>query len=154
MALRSTFVFILLAGLALPIFADDYGGPSGAPPKAPSANKSRSSRRGPCAEDYQKFCKDVRPGEGRAAKCMNEHKDELSDACKQAAEKAKEKLKGISEACKEDAQQFCKDIKPGSGNILRCLRDHKEEVSAGCKQAFSQGRPRRKRGADSEGKDG
>ncbi len=37
---------------------------------------------GPCAEDAAKFCKDVKPGEGRVAACLKEHEKELSQACK------------------------------------------------------------------------
>ncbi|MHB0995567.1 MAG: cysteine rich repeat-containing protein [Elusimicrobiales bacterium] len=37
--------------------------------------------KGPCAADAAKFCKDVKPGEGRVAACLKEHEKELSQAC-------------------------------------------------------------------------
>jgi len=41
--------------------------------------------RAACAEDAQKFCATVQPGGGRIVACLKEHKDSLSDKCKQAA---------------------------------------------------------------------
>jgi len=38
-----------------------------------------------CAEDAQKLCAGVQPGGGRIVACLKEHKDSLSDWCKQAA---------------------------------------------------------------------
>ena len=38
-----------------------------------------------CAEDAQKLCAAVQPGGGRIVACLKEHKDALSDQCKQAA---------------------------------------------------------------------
>ena len=41
--------------------------------------------RAACAEDARKFCATVQPGGGRVVACLKEHKDSLSDRCKQAA---------------------------------------------------------------------
>jgi len=41
-----------------------------------------------CAADAQQFCANVPPGGGRILACLRDHKDELSDQCKQAAVKA------------------------------------------------------------------
>ncbi|MGE5174489.1 MAG: cysteine rich repeat-containing protein [Betaproteobacteria bacterium] len=38
---------------------------------------------GPYAEDAAKFCKDVQPGSGSMARCLKEHENELSGACKE-----------------------------------------------------------------------
>ena len=35
--------------------------------------------------------------------------------------------------CKADAEKFCKDIKPGGGRLLACLRSHETELSAECR---------------------
>lgn len=47
--------------------------------------------KGPCAEDAAKFCKDVKPGEGRVAVCLKEHEKELSQACRDRKARAGEK---------------------------------------------------------------
>lgn len=35
--------------------------------------------------------------------------------------------------CKADAEKFCKDVKPGGGRIILCLKQHEAELSAECK---------------------
>ena len=53
---------------------------------AQSGNQpSLAALRAACAADAQKFCSGVQPGGGRVVACLKEHKDELSDKCKQAA---------------------------------------------------------------------
>ena len=41
--------------------------------------------RAACAQDAQTLCSGVQPGGGRIVACLKEHKDQLSDKCKQAA---------------------------------------------------------------------
>src|SRR5271165_230554 len=47
--------------------------------------QSLAAIRAACAEDAQKLCAGVQPGGGRMVACLKEHKDSLSDRCKQAA---------------------------------------------------------------------
>jgi len=35
--------------------------------------------------------------------------------------------------CKADVEKFCKDVKPGGGRIIDCLKAHESELSADCK---------------------
>src|ERR1019366_3150896 len=46
---------------------------------------SAAAIRAACADDAQKLCAGVQPGGGRIVACLKEHKDSLSDRCKQAA---------------------------------------------------------------------
>ncbi len=41
-----------------------------------------------CTADVQRLCANVQPGGGRILACLREHKDALSDQCKQAAQQA------------------------------------------------------------------
>jgi hypothetical protein len=40
-------------------------------------------------------------------------------------------------ACANDIQTLCPGVQPGGGRILACLKQHKQQVSGGCKQAIS-----------------
>jgi hypothetical protein len=35
-------------------------------------------------------------------------------------------------ACKADVEKLCKDVQPGEGKVLGCLKDHKADLSPGC----------------------
>jgi hypothetical protein len=35
--------------------------------------------------------------------------------------------------CKNDRLKFCKDVKVGSGRIIKCLKEHEAELSESCK---------------------
>lgn len=50
--------------------------------------------KGACAADAAKFCKDVKPGEGRVAACLKEHEKELSKACTESRALRAEKRAG------------------------------------------------------------
>lgn len=110
---------------------------------AMAANVYAEETSKPCAEDAAKFCKGVQQGEGRIAKCMKEHENELSPACKQNIAKAKERVKEFAEACKADSEKNCKDVKPGGGRILRCLKQHEDTLSSECKEKMQQGKGRK-----------
>lgn len=46
----------------------------------------------------------------------------------------------VLQACRPDIEKFCKDLQPGGGRIASCLRDHANELSAGCKAAAAAAR--------------
>ena len=51
------------------------------------AAAAKGKGRHPCHADRMKFCKDIKPGEGRIRACLNEHQADLSDKCKKGVEK-------------------------------------------------------------------
>jgi hypothetical protein len=40
--------------------------------------------------------------------------------------------------CREDAARLCKDVQPGGGRIIQCLKQHENELSAACKERIAQ----------------
>ena len=73
----------IIAAIALGTFLA-----GGAAPAAAEKGK------GPCAEDAARFCKEVKPGEGRVAACLKEHEKELSGACAERRAQLAEKRAG------------------------------------------------------------
>lgn len=55
------------------------------------AGSARAGADGPCRADAKKLCKGVQRGEGRILACLKEHESELSAACKEKLQQAKEK---------------------------------------------------------------
>jgi hypothetical protein len=47
-------------------------------------------QRGACGADYQKYCTGTAPGGGRVVACLNQHRDQLSAACKKAIDSRKQ----------------------------------------------------------------
>jgi hypothetical protein len=92
----------------------------------------------PCAEDAVRLCQGMQPGGGRVAKCLGEHSGELSSACKDSMARIKVKAKSFRQACGQDARKFCKDEKRGGGRIMKCLVQHKDELSPACQGMMGQ----------------
>lgn len=88
---------------------------------------------GSCMEDIEKFCKGIIPGNGRIAGCLKEHASELSLGCKANRTELKKKVTEMRQNCKDDVDKFCKDINPGGGRIINCLKTHEAELNPACK---------------------
>ena len=91
---------------------------------------------GPCHTDAEKFCHEVKPGQGRIIRCMKEHKSELSPECRERIEEKKEKVKARIESCETDRQKLCSDVKGGKKRMNKCMREHKDQLSQECRAFF------------------
>jgi hypothetical protein len=87
----------------------------------------------PCKADVKKFCKGIKPGEGRISKCLLDHKADVAPACIAKIEKADEAFKDWKLKCGPDVRKFCKDVKPGAGRVLACLVGQKSNLAAECR---------------------
>src|SRR3569623_3416240 len=90
-----------------------------------------------CATDVDKFCKDVQPGHGRIADCLNLHTAELAPACKKTVETVTTQMNAHMEMhadCAADVQKLCSDVAAGSGRVPMCLGEHTKELSPACKK--------------------
>lgn len=109
---------------------------------------------GRCASDITHFCAEVKPGEGRLAKCLNNQKEEeekgnvdgrkLTDDCKEEFRNFKVEQRTnvnfdvkLATSCKEDSEKFCNDatLYPEPGAVLTCLREVEEKLTESCKAA-------------------
>lgn len=87
----------------------------------------------PCRDDVVQYCGEVERGEGRVASCIAENQDKFSAECQASMRKAREDVEALMVACKDDRERYCSGVKPGRGQILRCMREHRDELSAACR---------------------
>ena len=93
---------------------------------------------GACQADEQKVCPDMKAGSDELKACMKSHKDELSDACKQAMQSPK-KVKKPSPvrgagACRADIRKYCPGMKVGSNELTNCMLENQAQLSKACKR--------------------
>ena len=62
--------------------------PSQSPPAQAPSPQVMAEARAACETDIQKLCPGVQPGGGRILACLKQHRDQVTDACKQAVIKA------------------------------------------------------------------
>lgn len=99
---------------------------------------SNISAKGECKADREKFCKEIKKGDHKAMhSCMASHEAELSGACKAHRTELREKSRDIKKACKADYKKLCKEVKPGQGRIIQCLKSKEAELSGACKEALA-----------------
>ncbi|XP_029049319.2 Golgi apparatus protein 1 [Osmia bicornis bicornis] len=94
-----------------------------------------------CANDIRKFkCDQVQPyrdiSQGQILACLQEHVNELQLQCKRhilhVSEIQAENInldRQLYLACEEDRAKFCPGIRPGSGQVYKCLMQHKTDRS-------------------------
>ena len=88
---------------------------------------------GPCAETVTKYCKDVTPGGGRIMKCLNDHRDDQSMACRDWLEDQNRSLKELNTVCTKEIAQVCSFSNPDSIIIYRCLEDNYVSLKSDCR---------------------
>jgi hypothetical protein len=42
--------------------------------------------------------------------------------------------KGPHGPCADDVAKYCKDVQPGEGRIIKCLKEHEKDLSPACKE--------------------
>lgn len=85
-----------------------------------------------CADDIEKFCKEIKPGGGRIMNCLKAHETELTASCREKMSELQGVIQGCEEACAGDIARVCKEVQPGGGRIIKCLREHEKELSSAC----------------------
>lgn len=96
-----------------------------------------------CGKDINTYCKKANLGNNEIGKCLEENQSKLSAKCdvdrmtvmtlleaRFAAQAAVPKL------CDRDIQQRCNLVKPGNGNVLRCILKAQKTVSNACNAAI------------------
>ena len=87
-----------------------------------------------CADDIEKYCKEIKLGGGRLLNCLKAHETELTASCRGKISELLGIIKGCEQACSGDIAQFCKEVQPGGGRIIKCLREREKELSPSCSE--------------------
>lgn len=115
--------------------------PTGATPPPPPVGQAAAPMhkgKGMCAQDIQTLCPGVQKGEGRIQKCLDQHSDQVSAACKADRAQRKAENKAVKASCKADIKQFCADAKGGGGaGVMQCLSGHAAQLSPDCAKALN-----------------
>jgi hypothetical protein len=120
-------------------------------PQPPLANAQAR----PCDEDAKKFCPDAEPGSGGVRRCLQEHLDQLSPECREQISRGRRRRHPPRfRGCEADLDKFCKDMPPGGGRLLNCLREHEADLSEECKKRLATGRGAGRGGGRGEGRGG
>lgn len=98
-----------------------------------------------CKAEIENYCSQVTMGEGRLLACFYAHEDKISGQCQYALynasaelERAVSSLNYVASQCEDDIMKLCTDVQEiGNGQLLACLEENKESVSAPCTQAIS-----------------
>jgi hypothetical protein len=95
-----------------------------------------------CEAEIEQLCPDSLDGSVRT-RCLKQRAKQLPPPCLSQLQerfvKWKEDRNRLMAACHEDVKQFCRAIKPGSGQVLQCLQSHDQEVSDRCYQTLPKG---------------
>jgi hypothetical protein len=97
---------------------------------------------GACREDASKYCAQTSGGK-KIAECLLDHQKDISDACYDTLKKRMDAQQSM-QACKKDAEQLCKGIKPGDGRVINCLMDRQKELSNECYDALARAKDSKK----------
>ncbi len=78
-----------------------------------------------CKDDVARFCSDVKPGGGARIRCLKDHEDALSEACRaelaEHSQRARERAHKVAQACGDDAKRLCAEVTSGQGGSLALL---------------------------------
>ena len=95
-----------------------------------------------CEAEIEQLCPESLDGSDRT-RCLKQRAKKLPPLCQSQLHerfvKWKEDRSRLMAACDEDVKQFCRAVKPGSGQILQCLQSHGQDVSDRCYQALPKG---------------
>lgn len=105
-----------------------------------------------CAQDLQRLCYGVAPGEGRLIQCLLSHRGQLSPACmfRVAAAPPAPGVAGpattgggMKTSCGSDVQKLCVGVSRENGGVIKCLLSHRIELSLTCQAFLKEMRARR-----------
>lgn len=91
--------------------------------------------KGACKADRERFCGQVKPGEGRVLACLKDHQSQLQSACQEKLP-IWEKFQQMRQTCKADREKFCGQAK--REEMHACMKENHDKFSATCRAAIDE----------------
>ena len=98
-----------------------------------------------CKTEFETYCKNVTPGNGRLLSCLYAYEDKISTQCQWALceavpslELALTTLSYLAGECRDDLVKYCSDVKVGEGRLIRCLGKNEGGLTDRCKTAYDE----------------
>jgi hypothetical protein len=98
-----------------------------------------------CDEDIKQHCNGLGGNASKVFMCLMAYEDQLSPACRDGILEAAmtinmgaEALDYSITACEADADAHCRDVQPGEGRIVSCLKANASKVSNACIAALQE----------------
>jgi hypothetical protein len=87
-----------------------------------------------CSADVEKLCAGIPPGGGRVLSCLKANEAKVSSGCKKELAALKKNVKAVGAACEGDVYQYCPNVKPGHGEVMKCLSSNSANLTPECQQ--------------------
>ena len=92
-----------------------------------------------CRQDVDIHCSEVTPGDGKVHKCLVDHEDQLSAACRaetnhlsMTASTNVDLSPSLGRACAPERAAHCKGVTPGKARVFNCLLANADKVLRQC----------------------
>jgi hypothetical protein len=89
-----------------------------------------------CTAEVNRVCPRSR-GDLQVLACLRTNEATIAVACKGDLDLVLAKARQIGAACEGDVSKLCKDVQPGDGRVVTCLKDNESRLSTGCQSAFN-----------------
>lgn len=86
-----------------------------------------------CPHDAARACPGLAAGDPRLVECMRSSWNVLGARCQTALWAAQEKADQLQALCAGDLGRWCREVRPGQGRLLACLKAHEAELSPVCR---------------------
>jgi hypothetical protein len=94
---------------------------------------------GSCGKEIKTYCKGVPSGAGRVLACLYAFSNKLSAKCANTVLDSSERvgvamgaLGNLRRACEADTRRLCNGVQIGNSNLINCLAQARNAVSASC----------------------
>jgi hypothetical protein len=87
----------------------------------------------PCLFDRARWCPQFKPTDARVWTCLSEKGKEVSLSCRTYRTDLASRANSLRKACGSDSERLCSSAGPAP---WRCLREHLDQVSPGCRGEF------------------